>query len=114
MNGLVKPLAVLLGLALLAAGVAGYVMKPMPVLSVNALHNIVHLASGALALVAVAAGYGAARLYLIVFGLVYAAVAAAGFAKIDQVVQLLALNPPDNFLHAAIGAVCLIVGFGSR
>ena len=114
MNALVRPLGVILGLALLAAGAAGFFMKPMPILSVNMLHNVVHLASGALALIAVAASYGASRLYLLVFGLIYAAVAAAGFAKIDQVVTLLQLNPPDNFLHAAIAAVCLIVGFGSR
>ena len=114
MNALVKPLAVILGLVLIAAGAYGFYKNPVFVFSVNQLHNIVHLASGAVALVAVAAGYGAARLYLIVFGLVYGLVAAAGFAKIQQVVTLLNLNQPDNFLHAAIAVACLLVGLGSR
>ena len=99
---------------LLAGGAIGFFMNPILMFSVNTTHNIVHLASGALGLIAVGAGYGATRLYLIVFGLIYAAVTVAGFAKIDQVVTLLHLNPPDNFLHAAIAAVCIIVGFGSR
>jgi hypothetical protein len=114
MNALVRPLAVILGIALLAAGALGFFMNPVLVFSVNTLHNIVHLASGALALIAVGAGYGAARLYLIVFGLVYALVTIAGFIKLQQVVQLLHLNTADNFLHLAIAAACLVVGFGSK
>jgi hypothetical protein len=114
MNALVKPLAVILGLALVAAGAYGFYKNPVFVFSVNQLHNIVHLASGAVALIAVAAGYGAARLYLIVFGLVYAVVAVAGFAKIQQAVTLLNLNQPDNYLHAAIAVACLLVGLGSK
>ncbi len=114
MNALVKPLAVILGLALVAAGAVGFYMNPILVFSVNTLHNVVHLASGAVALIAVASGYGAARLYLIVFGLVYALVAAAGFAKIQQVVTPLNINQPDNFLHAAIAVACLLVGLGSK
>jgi len=114
MNALVKPITVILGLALLAAGIAGFFMNPILAFSVNTLHNVVHLASGALALIAVAAGYGLARLYLIVFGLIYALVTVAGFANIQQVVTLLHLNPPDNYLHAAIAIVCLTVGLGAK
>jgi hypothetical protein len=114
MSALVRPLALILGIALLAAGALGFFVKPFPVFSVNALHNVVHLASGALALIAVGAGYGAARLFLIVFGLVYAAVTIAGFLNVQQVVTLLHLNSADNFLHLAIAAACLVVGFGSR
>ncbi len=114
MNTLVRPLGVILGIALIAAGVIGFFMNPIVFFSVNTVHNIVHLASGAIALVAVGAGYGATRLYLIAFGIVYALVTVAGFAKIQQLVSLLNLNQPDNFLHAAIAVVCLIVGFGSN
>ncbi len=114
MNALVKPLAGLLGAVLLVVGVVGFFNDPvLGLFDVNVLHNGVHIASGVLGLGAAAAGYGMSRMYLILFGLVYAVVALAGFVGIAAVVSLLELTTPDNYLHLAIAAVCLVVGFGS-
>ncbi len=114
MNALVKSLAGLLGVVLLAVGILGFFNHPvLGLFDVNTLHNVVHIASCILGLAAASSGYGMSRTYLIVFGIVYAIVALAGLLNITLVVDLLVLNAFDNYLHAAIAAVCLIVGFGS-
>ncbi len=115
MSGLVKPLTWLFGVVLVLVGILGFVMNPvLGFFDVNMLHNIVHLASGAAALIAASMSFAAARMYLMVFGLVYLVVALAGFLNITAIIDLLMLNPADNFLHLAIAAVCLVVGFGSK
>ncbi len=115
MTSLVKPVTWLFGFVLLIVGVLGYMMNPiLGIFEVNGLHNIVHIASGVVALIAASMGVGAARMYLIIFGLVYLLVALIGFMNVEAVTGLLAINAADNLLHVAIAAVCLIVGFGSK
>ncbi len=115
MSALVKPVTWLLGVVLLLVGILGFFMTPiLGLFDVNTLHNIVHVASGAVGLIVASMSFSASRMYLIVFGLVYAVVAVAGFINLEPVVSMLVLNPPDNFLHVAIAAVCLIIGFGSK
>jgi hypothetical protein len=77
------------------------------------IHNLIHLASGVVALV-VAGNMAYARMYLIVFGLVYALVALLGYMNGSSVLGLIVVNAADNALHALIAAVCLVVGFGSK
>jgi hypothetical protein len=92
-------------------GIAGFVM-PSPLLGlfeVNALHNIVHLVSGALTLVAAAQGIGAMRTWGRLAGATYLGVAIAGFVEPD-LFGLMHLNLPDNLLHLALAAVFLYVG----
>src|SRR5688572_5236057 len=48
-------------------------------LDVNGWHNVVHILTGVLGLIAFSAGVHAARTYALVLGLVYLAVAAWGF-----------------------------------
>jgi hypothetical protein len=113
MNNLVKPFTLILGIVLLAVGIVGFVMDPVLIFDVNVAHNLVHLASGLVAVICYAMGYQASRMYLIVFGLVYALVTVLGFLAVQPVVDLLQLNEADNYLHLAIAAACLVLGFGS-
>ena len=80
---------------------------------VNVLHNIIHLASG---IVALLAGYSSLRnskLYFQVFGVVYALVAVLGFVSGDSdIVGLVANNMADNLLHVVIAVTALYLGFG--
>jgi hypothetical protein len=69
------------------------------VFHVNTLHNIVHLVSGLGALGAAFAGPRPARLFALIFGAVYGLVALLGFAGVQPVVDMLHLNPADNWLH---------------
>lgn len=113
MSTLVRPLTLILGVVLLAVGALGFVM-PSPLLGlfeVDMVHNIVHLLSGAVALVAGMMGTVASRWYLQVFGAVYLVVAIVGFAMAGNILGLFHANMEDNLLHTAIGVVCLLVGF---
>lgn len=115
MTGFVKTLTWILGAVLLVVGILGFVM-PSPLLGlfeVDTVHNIVHILSGAIGLWAASTGYQYSRLFLIVFGLVYALVTVLGFTMASPLLGLISVNMYDNYLHAAIAAVCLIVGFGS-
>jgi hypothetical protein len=76
----VKRIYFALGGVLLLVGVAGIFM-PSPVLGlfeVNTLHNIIHIASGGLALAAAAQGIGAMRTWGRALGLINMVVSVAG------------------------------------
>jgi hypothetical protein len=86
---------------------------PSPLLGlfeVNTLHNIIHLASGALTLLAASQGVGAMRTWGRIFGLVYLAVGIAGFVD-PSLFGLMHVNLPDNLLHIGLAAIFLYVGF---
>lgn len=109
-----KPVAMLFGLVLTLVGVAGFFVTDMLlVFQVDTLHNVIHLASGLIGLFAASKGESAAKLYLIVFGIVYAVVAILGFMN-GNVLGLIEVNDADNYLHAAIAVVTLIAGFASK
>jgi hypothetical protein len=100
-----------IGSALVAAGLAGFVM-PSPLFGlfeINTLHNIVHIASGALTLLAASQGIGAMRTWGRLLGPTYLALAILGFVEPD-LFGLMHLNLPDNLLHFALAAAFLYVG----
>jgi hypothetical protein len=114
MNLLVKPLTGILGLVLTIVGIAGFfVAGNLLGFEVDTTHNIVHLLSGLVALFAFSSSQLYSRWYLIVFGLVYGLVTVIGFTMGGDILGLFHVNAADNYLHLAIAAVCLIVGFGS-
>ena len=82
-------------------------------LAVNAWHNIVHILTGVLGLLA--AGY-AARTYALGLGLVYLVVAFLGFIDFasgdlsDTILQVIPVNTEDNLLHLALGVLGLAAG----
>lgn len=86
-------------------------------LAVNAWHNIVHILTGVLGLLA--AGY-AARTYALGLGLVYVVVAFLGFIDFasgdldDTILQIIPVNTEDNFLHLALGILGLAAGAATR
>lgn len=84
---------------------------------VNLIHNIVHLAVGALWLAGSRTAAGAKTVNLII-GVVYLLVAILGFAEVGLLEDLLAkVNPADNVLHLVSGALALYfgtVGSGAR
>jgi len=113
-----KPFSIVLGVVLLAVGLWGMATgghsHDLLVFGINANHNLVHLLSGALALVAGFAGARYAAFYCLVFGSVYGLVAVLGFFNVAYAVDLLNLNMADNFLHLGISVACLLVGGMSK
>jgi hypothetical protein len=107
-----KNIYLVLGAVLVLVGVLGFVL-PSPLLGifeVNTLHNVIHLASGALTLIAAMQGIGAMRLWGRIFGLVYVLVGIIGFVMPDMF-GLMHLNMADNLLHLGLAAIFLYVGF---
>ena len=113
-----KRFTMVLGLILLVVGVAGMATGGGPhdlmFFGVNAGHNLVHVVSGVLALIAGLSGQRAAVMFCLAFGVIYGAVAVLGFFGVAAVMSLLHLNLADDVLHLAIAAACLWVGGTSK
>ena len=110
------------GAALVIAGIVGFfysasfgspgdVDPVVGVLDVNGWHNLVHIATGVVGLLAYNAGATASRSYALGFGLVYVVVAIWGFLLGDgeSILGIIPVNTEDNVLHLAIG----IAGLGA-
>jgi Domain of unknown function (DUF4383) len=110
----------LIGAVLLVAGIIGFfysaafgtpgnVDAVLGILDVNGWHNLVHVASGALGLLAFASGPVASRTYALAFGAVYLAVAIWGFiiGSGEAILTLIPVNTEDNILHLILGALGL-------
>jgi Domain of unknown function (DUF4383) len=117
---MIKTAAVLFGIVFILIGILGFVPGVtdnemlLGIFHVNAAHNIVHLLSGAAALFAGMTSTGASRMYFRIFGVVYGLVAVLGLMNMGQHTMLLGLisnNDADTFLHIAIAAVSLLLGF---
>lgn len=111
-----KTVATVFGVVFLAVGVLGFVPgittnnHLLGIFEVGTLHNIVHILSGALALVLASMGGAYAKKYLIGFGAVYALVAVVGLVQGDTVLGLFPINVADNLLH--IGLALGLIGTG--
>jgi hypothetical protein len=112
-----------IGITLVAAGILGFFYNAsfgtgdgterdavFGILDVNAWHNIVHIATGGIAL-ALAGSYSASRAYAFAFGVLYLIVTALGFiaGDGDEIFNLIPVNTEDNILHFLFG----IAGIGA-
>jgi Domain of unknown function (DUF4383) len=119
--------ALVIGLALVAAGIAGFFYNAsfdtghdlprdavIGVLDVNGWHNVLHIATGVIGLV-LAGSYDGARLFAISAGAVYLVVAVAGFLAGDagEIAGLIPVNTEDNVLHLLIGIAGVGAGFAT-
>jgi hypothetical protein len=107
--------AIVLGIVFIAVGVLGFFPNPLVssngLFVVNTMHNIVHLASGAVLLAGAYTTLGAA-LALKIMGVVYALVAILGLVMGgDMLLGLVAMNHADHWLHVALAVVLLAAGF---
>jgi hypothetical protein len=116
--------ALVVGGVLVVAGIIGFFYEStftddesvrdavFGILDVNGWHNVVHIATGALGLVAFAAGAYAARTYAFVLGAVYIVVAIWGFivGDGDSILSIIPVNTEDNILHVLIGIAGLAAG----
>lgn len=110
----------LIGAVLLVAGIIGFfysasfgspgnVDAVLGILDVNAWHNLIHIASGVLGLLAFSAGARASRTYALAFGAVYIVVAIWGFiiGNHESILGFVPVNTEDNFLHLILGVLGL-------
>ena len=116
-----KTIAMIFGAAMLIAGIAGFVPALCPdgkllgLFAVNGVHNIVHIATGAIAIFCAMSSALAARRFFQIFGVVYGLVAALGFFTPEgALLGVIAHNRADMWLHVAVAAFSLFMGFGYR
>lgn len=113
-----RTLAIIFGIAFIAAGILGFFPFFTPngellgLFAVDTMHNMVHLISGIIALLA-ASNVRYARLYFQVFGIVYLLIGIAGVLGFMPM-GMMAINMADHFLHIGIGVVAVLIGFGVK
>lgn len=105
--------AAVLGAVFVLVGILGFLgdTKLFGIFEVNTVHNLIHLVSGAVALLAAWRGLGYARLYARVFGAIYALVTILGLVLGGDILGIIHVNAADNALHALIAIATLLVGF---
>lgn len=117
---MVQQLAWVFAIVFLAVGVLGFVPGVtsdgylLGIFEVDPLHNVIHLLSGALALVAAWMSASASSLYFKGFGVVYALVTVVGFVQGDTVLGLINTNTADHILHLVLAVALLAIGFGMK
>ena len=111
---LARQFCTIVGIVLLAAGILGFFYNSsftsdvndrsavLGILDVNGWHNLVHLATGAVSLLA--AGRFP-RTWALVFGVTYLLVAIWGFiiGDGDSILSIIPVNTEDNILHLLLG-----------
>jgi hypothetical protein len=87
-------------------------VKVLGILAVNGWHNVLHIATGALGLLA--AGYYA-RAYALGLGFVYVVIAVWGFAvgSGDSILSIVPVNTSDNVLHLVLGLAGIGAGLAT-
>jgi hypothetical protein len=80
--------------------------KLLGIFEVSGIHNLIHIASGAL-LLATAPKRATARAAALGFGVVYLLVTIIGFIQGDNVLGIIPVNSADNFLHVAISLLAI-------
>src|SRR5687768_13792765 len=118
---MLKKAAIVYGAVFVIIGLAGFIpaltpqdsegmRKLLGIFVVDGTHNIIHLASGLLALAA-SRQTAWAHKYFQGFGLVYALVAIVGFIQGHTVLGLFHTNLADHLLHLALAVTMLYLGF---
>lgn len=112
-----KTLATIIGVVLLLVGVIGFVSPGFLGTHLNTPHNLVHIVSGAVALYfGLAGSLSGARMFDIVFGIVYGLLGVCGFLfgagaeRMWEVAGILHLGTMDHIVHILLGVLFLIGG----
>ena len=111
----------ILGAVLLAVGVMGFAKPDLLGMHLTPMHNVVHLASGALALYFGTAAPHGARAFCAIFGTIYLLLGVAGIVAPDAVARLIGHAPlddaralmPDNLVHLLLGGVLVFAALAT-
>ncbi|HEX2105640.1 MAG TPA: DUF4383 domain-containing protein [Solirubrobacteraceae bacterium] len=109
--------ALTVGVVLVAAGIIGFFYESafssdesvrgavLGILDVNGWHNVVHIATGLLGIVAARTAANA-RTYCLLFGIVYLVVCVWGFVlgNDGSILSIVPVNTADNILHLLLAA----------
>jgi hypothetical protein len=109
-----------IGVIFILAGILGFFNNPvLGILRVDAIHNIIHIASGILALVFSSQGEAQGRRFFLIFGVVYGLITILGFLTgttpgliegSGKMLGLITFNGADNIFHLLVTIVFLVIG----
>ncbi len=106
-----KNIMYVIGVVFVLLGLLGFVNDPiLGIFEVDTVHNLIHLATGILALIFTAQGEAQGRKFFLIFGVVYALVTILGFLGGDSVLGITVVNGADNVLHLLVTVVFLVIG----
>lgn len=128
---MIKQILTILGWALIAAGVIGFLAPGLLGMHLSISHDVIHLASGATALWFARSSLRSAKNFAITFGAVYGLLGLAGFmfgnpgptmighAGMTQNLLVvipgsLELGTADHVIHMILGAAFLVAGFATK
>ena len=130
-----KTIATILGAAFLLVGVLGFISPGLGGFHLSVVHNLVHIISGAVALyIGLKGTLASARLFCIIFGVVYGLLGVAGYVfgadgphtvagvpshgtdpdLLRVIAGQLELAAMDHGLHVLLGLIFLIGGLLTR
>jgi hypothetical protein len=117
-----KKICNVLGLVFILVGLAGFFIPDLLGTHLSMAHNVIHLVSGAIALyLGMKGSEDAARTFCWIFGAVYLLLGVAGFLLGQGADRMWAVLPGqlelgtmDHAIHAVLGVVFLVGGFGSK
>ena len=118
--------ALIFGAVLTVAGIIGFFYNSdftsdktvrdavFGILDVNGWHNVVHILTGVIGLLA-AGAYASSRAYAIGLGIIYIIVAIWGFiiGSGDSILSIVPVNTEDNILHLLIGISGIAAGMAT-
>ncbi|MCI5108603.1 MAG: DUF4383 domain-containing protein [Candidatus Pacebacteria bacterium] len=114
-----KTWAWIFAVVFLAIGILGFVPgittadgHLLGIFHVDAMHNIIHLITGVIALFVAMGSGNAQKMFFKIFGVIYAVVAIAGLVWGGNVFGLIHTNTADDILHVVIALIALYAGFG--
>lgn len=128
-----KTICTILGIGFLLAGVAGFVAPGLLGMHLTIVHDVVHIATGLVALwLGLRGSLSAARTFCIVFGAVYLLLGVAGFVAggdgtptegvpgpadgrlLKVLPGMLELGTMDHIVHILLGGIFLIGGLATK
>jgi hypothetical protein len=105
-----------LGTIIILVGILGFFAFATPggfllgVFQVNAFHNVVHIISGLIGIVAaIPHDRRYAAWYVLEMGIIYGALTVLGFTLNGDIFQLAYFNLNDNLLHAGIAVIAFLL-----
>ncbi|HEY7545475.1 MAG TPA: DUF4383 domain-containing protein [Blastocatellia bacterium] len=116
-----KTVATLIGVVFILVGAVGFASHDLLGAHLGTVHNVVHLVSGVVSLfIGLKGSLSAARMFCIVFGLVYAGLGVVGYVagtgeeKMLELPGPLTLGTVDHIIHIAIGVLYLAGGLMTK
>jgi len=113
MTPFVKLTAKLFGILAIIAGIAGFFITNMLGMEMNPIRNVLFVVIGMLG-INMSATYGKARLFLMVFGLLFGVIAIMSLITGSGPHALYPMSGNDSYVHLIVSIVLLVVGFSSK